>query len=433
MTAKEIRVMKHRVWLLPALAAGFFLCGPARASDWPNWRGPLHNGVSLETNWNSQWPANGPKTLWKTNVGTGFSSIAVANGRAYTAGNAQDKDTVWCFDAATGSNLWKYSYPSPVDANLYEGGPSATPTIDEGRVYMFSKKGGLYCLDAEQGRILWFANVPIAISATAPIWGYAGSVLVQGNLLILNVGSHGAAVDKTTGAIAWSTGAQMCGYSSPAPMNLLGMPTVVIVSAQTIFGVETKSGRQLWSRPWKTQYDLNITDPVVSGGEVFISAGYDHGACVFRASALAPTIWENTGFRNQVNSSVLVDGFLYGVDGNVNTLGDGVLKCVDFATGAEKWSYKGLGGGALMAAGGKIIMLGDRGELVVADASPEGFHPISRAQVLDAKCWTVPTLANGRIYCRNAKGDLVCLDVSVKMTASDTNLNPNLNPQSVRP
>lgn len=406
--------MQHRIWPILALAAGVFLGVAVRAGDWPNWRGPLHNGVSSETNWISQWPAGGPKRLWKASVGTGFSSITVARGRAYAAGNSQESDTVWCFDAATGSNVWKYSYPSPADANMYEGGPSATPTIDQGRVYMLSKKGGLYCLDAENGRLQWFANAPIALSAASPAWGFAGSVLVQDDLLILNVGSHGAAVDKTSGKIVWSTGTDACGYSSPVPFNFIGIPAVVIVSSQTIYGVDAKSGRSLWSRPWKTEYDLNIADPIVSGNDVFVSAGYDHGACVFQAGAAARTIWENTSLRNHINSSVLVGGFLYGVDGNVNTLGDGVLKCLDFATGAEKWSYKDLGGGALMAADGKIIMLNDRGELAVGEASPEGFHPISRAQVLDAKCWTVPTLANGRIYCRNARGDLVCLDVAGK-------------------
>jgi len=403
--------MKHRIILTLALAAGLLVGGAARGSDWPNWRGPLHNGVSTETNWNAKWPATGPPVLWRASVGTGFSSVSVAKGRAYTAGNQTNLETVWCFDAATGSNLWKYSYSCPVDANMYEGGPSATPTVDEGRVYMLNKKGGLFCLDAESGKIQWYVNVPVAISALAPTWGYAGSVLVQSNLLILNVGSHGAAVDKTNGSIAWSSGADQCGYSSAAPFNFMGIPSVVIISAQTVFGVDVKTGHALFSRPWKTEYDLNIADPIVSGVDIFVSAGYGHGACVFRAGAASATVWENTNLCNQINSSALVEGYLYGVDGNVNNAGDGVLKCVDFATGAEKWSYKGLGGGAWMAAGGKIIMIGDRGELVVAEASPDGFHPISRAQVLDPKCWTVPTLANGRIYCRNAKGDLICLDV----------------------
>lgn len=412
--AKGHETMNHRKWQTLAVAAWVLFGASVRGSDWPNWRGPRHDGVSTETNWNPQFPAAGPPLLWRASVGTGFSSISVANGRAYTAGNQKDVDTVWCFDAETGSNLWKYSYPCPVDANMYEGGPSATPTVDEGRVYMFSKKGGLYCMDAGNGKILWFINVPMSVSALSPTWGHGSSVLVQGDLLIVNVGGHGAAVNKTNGTIAWSTGPGLCGYSTPVPFNMLGVPSVAILAAQSVVGVDVKTGRQLFSRPWKTQYDLNIADPIVSGLNIFVSSGYDHGACVFQAGTAGTAVWENTGLRNQINSSVLVDGFLYGVDGNVNTLGDGTLKCLDFATGAEKWSYKGLGGGALMAAAGKLIIIGDRGELVLADASPSGFHAISRAQMLDPKCWTVPTLANGRIYCRNAKGDLICLDVKAK-------------------
>ena len=268
----------QKLFSLGAALAAALLCGSARAADWPNWRGPNHNGVSTETGWISQWPADGPKPLWKASVGTGFSSITVANGRAYTVGNRQESDTVWCFDAATGSNLWQYTYPSPLAANLYEGGPSASPTLDEGRVYIFSKSGLLYCLDAEKGGVIWETNAAAALGAEAPKWGFASSVLVQGNLLILDIGSNGAALDKNTRRVIWSSGKGPCGYSTPAPCVFEGRPAVVIVCAQDVFGVDARSGRQLWSRPWKTLYDLNIADPIVAGADVFVSSAYDHGA-----------------------------------------------------------------------------------------------------------------------------------------------------------
>jgi len=128
--------------------------------------------------------------------------------------------------------------------------------------------------------------------------------------------------------------------------------------------------------------------------------------------ANAAQVWANSGFANHINSSVLIDGYLYGVAGMVNGgAQSAVLQCVDFATGAQKWSFSGLGGGGLIVADHKIIMLSDTGELVVGEASPAAFAPISRAQVLGEWCWTAPTLANGRIYCRNNQGELVCLDV----------------------
>ena len=113
----------------------------ARAADWPRYRGPNLDGISTETGWSVDWPATGPKQLWKTNVGIGFSSISVADGRAYTMGNRDNQDTVYCFDAASGQVLWKHSYPSKLDPKYYDGGPSATPTIDAGRVYTLSKEG----------------------------------------------------------------------------------------------------------------------------------------------------------------------------------------------------------------------------------------------------------------------------------------------------
>jgi outer membrane protein assembly factor BamB len=396
------------------LAALLYFTTRADAADWPNWRGPNHNGISSETGWLAQWPVDGPKQLWKAAVGTGFSSITVAQGRAYTVGNRSDTDTVYCFDAETGSNVWKYSYACALNPNMYEGGPSASPTIDSGRVYAVSKLGNLYCLDAETGRLIWTKNVASLAGAGSPMWGFAGSALVQDNLLILDIGGQGMALDKVSGAMVWSS-AETGGYSTPVPCSFNGAPALVVISRQAVFGLETKSGKQLWSFPWKTEYDLNIADALVSGNDIFVSAGYDHGACVVRVSgATASPLWESRSLRNHISSSVLVDGYIYGVDGQVNNAGDATLKCLEFATGREKWDYKGLGGGALIVADHKIIMLSDKGELVVGEASPAGFTPISRAQVLGGKCWTAPTLANARLYCRNAKGDLLCLDIKGK-------------------
>jgi outer membrane protein assembly factor BamB len=390
------------------LATALF-CAAVRAADWPNWRGPDHNGISAEKGWLSQWPADGPKQLWKASVGTGFSSITVAGGRAYTMGNEADTDAIYCFDAVTGKPIWKYSYACPVDPHFYEGGPSATPTFDQDRVYTISKEGAIYCLDAANGKLVWSTNAAAATGAATPTWGFAGSALVQGGLLIFNIGDSGAALDKTTGSFVWTSGKGPAGYATAVPATFSNTPAVAMFSAQGASGVETKSGRKLWSYPFKTYSDMNIGELIVSGNDVFMSA-IQHGAALVRVQdSTATQVWENKVISTHINSCIFLDGYLYGVDGPV--MGPATLKCLEFATGNEKWSFKGLGGGALMLADRKIIMLGDKGELVVADASPQGFNPISRAQVLGGKCWTVPTLANGRIYCRNAKGDLVCLDV----------------------
>jgi outer membrane protein assembly factor BamB len=169
-----------------------------------------------------------------------------------------------------------------------------------------------------------------------------------------------------------------------------------------------REGRELWRFPWKTQYDVNAADPILSGSQVFISSGYNHGGGVFDVGSRPPkVVWENKNMRNHMNSCVLWKDHIYGVD-------ESQLRCLVWATGEVKWTDKVSGKGSLMLADGKLIVLSEKGELLVAEPSPAGFKPMARAQVLGGKCWTTPVLANGKIYCRNAAGAVVCVDVSGK-------------------
>lgn len=384
-----------------------FTC-PTRAADWPWFRGPDHNGISQETGWSTQWPAAGPKQLWKAKVGIGFASFSVSAGRVYTTGNAKDTDTIFCFDANTGAEVWKYSYPAKLDAKYYEGGPSATPTVDENRVFTFSKRGMVHCLDAAKGNVIWSKNLSEELKAKMPTWGFASSVLIAGDLAILNVGAAGAALDKVTGKVVWSSGEDEAGYATAVPFEAVGQRAVALAIKQDVVGLAVKDGKELWRFPWKTDYDINAADPILAGSMVFISSGYNHGGGVFDVSARpAKRIWENKNMRNHFNSCVLWQGHLYGVD-------EKELRCVVFDTGEVKWSEKSVGKGSLMLADGKLIVLSEKGELLVAAASTGGFKPMARAQVLGGKCWTTPVLANGKIYCRNAAGDVVAVDVSGK-------------------
>ena len=402
--------------LLPAgfcFVAGLF---SANAADWYRWRGPDLNGISKEKNWQTEWPAEGPKKLWKASVGTGFSSFAVSHGRVYTMGNASGTDAVFCFDANTGREIWRHSYPAPLDPKYYEGGTSATPTVDDNMVYTIGKRGNLFCLDAAKGDVVWSKNLTNQPGIAIPTWGIAGSPLVEGDLLILNIGSAGAAFDKKTGKLIWSNGKEVAGYSTPVPFNSGNDRAVVLCTKQDVAAIRVKDGKELWRYPWKTEYDVNAADPIISGDKIFVSSGYNHGSMLLKVVRNKPElVWENKNMKNHINNSVLWNGYLYGPD----DIGKGaVLNCVNFETGEKKWSEKSFGKGALMMADGKIIALSDKGELMVVEPTPEKFQTVSRAQVLGGKCWTTPVLSNGKIYCRNAKGDVVCLDVSEKQTAS---------------
>jgi outer membrane protein assembly factor BamB len=338
----------------------------------------------------------------------------VAEGRVFTLGNRDATDTVFAFDALTGRELWKYSYPCPLDDKYHEGGPYSTPTLDGNHVFTLSKRAHLFCFDAASGRVLWQTNLMGGLGVAKPEWGFAGSPLVEGDLLLLNVGDAGTAVDKRKGKVVWTSGKTLAGYATPVPFESGGTRAAAIFSGTSLVGVRVKDGRELWRFPWVERWKITAADPIPVGADKLFICTFGKGGALLRLGPGGPAVvWENKNMANHFNSCVLLEGHLYGVRGNTDEPAKD-LRCLDAETGDVKWKYEGLGLGSLMAADGKLIVLSDRGELVVAEASPAGFKPLARAQVLGGKCWTVPVLSHGLLYCRNARGGLVALDLRGK-------------------
>jgi outer membrane protein assembly factor BamB len=373
----------------------------------------------METGWSTSWPSEGPRRLWKAQAGVGFSSFAVAGQRAYTMGHRDGKDFVWCFDTDTGRELWKHPYTAELDARLYEGGPNSTPTLDGGLLFTLGRHGQVFCLDASDGRVIWKTDLMKDHGLTEPgqdWWGFSGSPLVEGDLLILNAGTHGMAFNKKSGKLAWTTGKGTNGYASPVPFDAGGRRVVAVFAAKSLGAVDAKTGRELWVLPWKTAYEINAADPIFSDGHVFVSSGYRTGGGLFKLDGDKLTeVWKSQEMHNQLNPSLHLGGHLYGISGQNGHSGD--LRCVEFMTGKVKWKEPATGMGSVMAADGKLIVLSERGELIIAEAKPDAFKALARTQVLGGRCWTVPVLSHGRIFCRNAKGDCVCLDVRGGNTA----------------
>jgi len=337
--------------------------------------------------------------------------VTVADGRLFTIGNSDNQDTVTCLEAQSGKVLWKHSYDCPLDDRFFEGGPTSTPTVDGDHVYTLSRQGDLFCFEAISGKIIWSKNVQQEAEVRVPGWGFSSSPVVHENKLILNVGESGIAIDKSTGTILWKSGAGEAGYMTPHPLKIGDRWFALIASGKFYQCVDLESGTVAWKHRWLTTNGCNAADPIVDGDQVFISSGYGRGAAVLSFnSTAAKVVWNNTEMQNQLNSSVLVDGHLYGFDGNEG--GEVQLKCMDFASGEVLWSHAGLGAGSLMVADNHLIILSETGELSIAPVSSKVFEMTSDAKILDGKCWTVPVLSNGLIYCRNAAGELACVDVS---------------------
>lgn len=383
-----------------------FCC--AGAEDWPQWRGAKGDGVSMDKTWDAA-RVNEGKVLWKIDAGEGYSAVAVVKERVFTVGNAGGKDSVLCLDAATGKELWRFSYPCGTDGSY--PGPRCSPAVDVGQaaVYVLSREGGLYCIDAAKGTEKWSKNLKQEYGAQPPAWAFSSSPRIEDGLLLVNAGAKGFAFDKKSGEKVWADGAGKGSYSSPVVYSRAGKKYVAIFAAKHAYGVELLTGKEVWSYPWETAHDVNAADPVVSGDLVYLSSGYGKGGVLLDISGEVKPVWENKEMKSHFGSLVFRSGFIYGVDGQAGNKA-AELRCIEMKTGSQKWSEK-LGFGAISGAGDKLLFISEGGRLVVADADPSGYREVASTQLqMKGQCWTMPVLANGRIYCRSVRGDLVCVD-----------------------
>jgi outer membrane protein assembly factor BamB len=391
----------------------------AAAADWPQWRGPSRDGTTGEKSWLAGWPAGkAPRVAWRAKVGKGHSGVVVAGGLALTVGWDGKEDTLFCFDAKTGKEKWRKS--EPCKGIKQWPGPRATPTVHDGAVYTLGQHGRLRARAVRDGLSLWEKQLSASYNPDVD-YGFAWSPLVEGDLLILSAGKRGLAVGRKDGAFAWGNDGQHGACASPVPFELGGKRGVAVLTTDkgresvSLVGVEPKTGKELWrGGPWREKWGAACSDLVVADGKVFITTSEQYPRCArysIRGGALKLD-WESTKLNSYTGSCVLVGGHLYGVSRG------GLLRCLDWKTGAEKWSRRGFGQfGALIAADGKLIVqTSETGEVVVAEASAAGYKELRRAKVFrgEAVTFTAPSLAGGRLYCRSYAGEVVCLDLTGK-------------------
>jgi outer membrane protein assembly factor BamB len=399
--------------LCAALAVTTALAGAAAAADWPRFRGPRLDGISEETGLLATWPEGGPPELWRVPLGEGYSGISVVADRLYTLYVNDGKEILGVFDAASGKELWNYRVGDKWK-DMMGNGPRSTPTVADGVAYVLGAHGTLAAVDVESGREVWRQELSETLGARPPTWGVATSPLVEGELLILDAGGRSGysivALDRRTGKLVWHAESDKAGYATPLPLTVGDSRQVVLFTGTQLVGVDPADGRVLWKRPWKTSYDVNAATPIfIPPNRLFVASGYSTGGALFELTADAggarlSQLWSSPRMRNQFSSSIHYEGHIYGFD-------NGTLKCLDARTGEEKWAAReGFGHGSLTLAEGHLYVLGDRGKLALVEATPDGFREKGSVQALAGKCWTVPTLSDGRLYLRNEK-QLLALDV----------------------
>jgi outer membrane protein assembly factor BamB len=397
----------HRIVIALAGAAAFAATATGRAADgdatWPHWRGVDRTGVSAETGWSDTGRA---EDVWKKELGRGYASVVIGGGRLYTTGHDEEtgRDTLYCLDVETGEEIWTQHVRAKLDALYHGGGTLSTPSLDGDVVYLTQRDGKVACFDASTGEPRWHANLAREHDLERPTWGVSASPLVLDEMVVISMGKV-FALDKKTGKPKWTTPRDFGHvYATPVDCTINGKRRIAVMAGDGLVILDRATGEPVALHPWKTKYDINASTPIVIDDRVFISSGYNHGCAMVDVGQAEPrVVWESKVMRTKMTGCVLWEDHLYGFD-------ESVLKCVDL-DGNEKWKKRGLGMGALMIADGKLILLSGKGELIVADASPEGYDERSRQKVLDGGVyWTSPVLLDGRIYCRNSLGQLVCRD-----------------------
>lgn len=393
------------------------------AADWPQYRGPNHDGSTPEKI-SIEWPTEGPKQIWKAELGDSFGSFAVAGGKAFCfiqrKIDGQEAEVAIALDANTGKELWASLLGKPTYDKQGGDGPRSTPTVDGDLVCFLGAYQVLSCLDAKTGKGIWRHDLVKEFGGSVIKWNNAASPILDGNLIFVNAGGDGQAFlafNKKDGKLVWKSGSDKPTHASPVPATILGVRQIIFFTQSGLVSVAATDGKTLWSYPFPYRTST-ASDPIVWNDIVYCSAGYGvgGGACKISKTAngfSATQLWRHEGGTvNHWTTPVCKDGYLYGIFG-FKEFGRGPLQCVEIATGKEMWSQPGFGtGGATILVGGThVLVQGDKGPLVLVEATPKSYNEVARAQPLGGKCWTMPVVSGGRIFARNTK-EGVCLDVA---------------------
>ena len=397
----------------PSVAAPPSPGAPAAPPYWTDFRGPLRDGNYRERPIRADWPPEGLEPLWRQPIGGGYASFVVARGRAFTIEQRGGEEVVAAYDPVTGRELWTNAWTASFREMMGGDGPRATPTWFDGRVYALGAQGELRCLDEVTGRVVWRTNILEDAGAKNLQWGMAASpLIVDDTVVVLPGGSGGksvAAYDRRSGQHAWSALDDQAGYSSPMLVTLAGVRQILVFTGSRMAGITADRGELLWEYPWTTQFGVNASQPLLVGdNRVFVSTGYGTGAGLVEITRNGDTlvpreIWRSNRMKNQFSSSVLHDGFIYGLD-------EAILACLDARTGDLKWKGGRYGYGQVMLAGDRLIVLSEQGDLALVRATPEKHDELARFAVLEGKTWNHPAMSGGYLLLRNIN-EMVAFDL----------------------
>ncbi len=409
-------------------------------TSWSFLRGPHCDGHSDEEHIAESWPPDGPPVLWVREAGKGYSSFIAWGDRVATQWQTYSGQYVVCLDADTGQTVWEHRYDWPyLPASVYPG-PRATPTYWNGRIYFAAPDGSISCLSADSGDLYWSANLKQEYAGRGTDFGYSCSPLAIDGKIVLPVGGRGAsmiALDALSGTVLWKSGDDAASYASALPITFRGRRLVIGYLQNALVCHDLQTGELVWRHYLSAGYDEHSSWPIYREPYLWIASAFRGGSQLLEitqdeTNPLRP-VWKSDLLSNDILSSVLVNGALFGFDvsdaqAKTHRPTRGRFRCLNFLDGKPFWATsaetarrfttaatddrgKRIGHASVIAADGKLILLNDTGELILARVTQEKYEELARTMILGGEiCWTQPILHRGRVYARN-QSRAVCVYV----------------------
>ncbi len=385
--------------------------------DWPGFRGPDRDGRQPGVRIAADWKLTPPQKLWRQRVGPGWSSFAVVGDRLYTQEQRGPDEVVSCYDANTGKEIWAHTDKVRFAETVAGPGPRATPTFHDGKIYSLGASGLLNCLDAATGEKVWTKDIVKDSGAKVPTWGFAASPLVvQGVVTVFAGGDQDKSMlgyDAETGELAWTAGTEKDSYCSPQRVVLDGYEQVLIATGDSLTAHHPKTGKVLWQHEWEPMKGMaRVVQPaLVSGSDLLLGTGFTKGTRRVRVSRegddwKTEEVWTTRKINPYYNDLVIHRGHLYGFDGLFFT-------CVSLEEGEGKWRARGYGGGQVLLLPDQdlLLILSEKGEVALVEATPEEHKEVARFQAIEGKTWNHPVVAHGKLFVRNGE-EMACYQLT---------------------
>jgi outer membrane protein assembly factor BamB len=386
-----------------------------RPGDWTGFRGAARDSIQATDRLATNWKESPPRQLWKRDVGPGWSSFAIVDGRIFTQEQRGEAEAVVCWSADTGEELWVHTDEARFWESVAGAGPRATPTFADGRLFTTGATGLVNCLDAATGKRIWSVDLKTSAGSATPQWGFAASPCVIGDQVFVQAGAPGddlLALDARTGEVRWKArwdGRGRSGYCSAHPAQLDGVEQILVTHGGGIASYDLATGDELWRH--ELEFPNRIIQPgVLDANHVVLPSGESVGTRLLEVTRegsawkVEPR-WDAEDLEPNFSDMVAQGGHLYGFDRNI-------FVCFDATTGEERWKGGRYGSGQVVSlpAQGLLFVISEKGEAVLLRANPDRLEELGRFRALDGKTWNHPVIAHGRLYVRNGE-TAACYDI----------------------